>query len=154
MKFHLAVGVAAIIIFVYPQPVVDYLYEITHDYNGPIKGIVRYLNQNAKKDEIIAITYGDLPLKFYTDMRVVGGLTGEDLSPGKEADWIIIRKYVICEKDWMVKKYLVHNVAWHQYKRITIDYPDTPFENRESPEEHRYRTVTNEDRVVIYRKMR
>lgn len=154
MKFHFATGIAVIIIFAYPQPLPDYLYEITHDYDGPIEGIVKYLNQNAKKDEIVAITYGDLPLKFYTDMRVVGGLTGEDLSPAKEADWIIIRKYVICEKDRMVKRYLIQNVSWHQYQRIIINYPDTPFENRENPQEHRFRTLTNEDRVIIYRKIR
>jgi hypothetical protein len=154
MKFHFVAGIAAIVIFAYSQPVLDYFYEITHDYDGPIEGIVKYLNQNAKKDEVVAMTYGDLPLKFYTEMRVVGGLTGEDLSPAKEADWIIIRKYVICEKDWMVKQYLMQNVPWYQYERITINYPDTPFENRESPQEHNYRTVTNEDNVVIYRKIR
>jgi hypothetical protein len=154
MKFHFAAGIAAIIIFAYPQPVLDYFYEITHDYDGPIEGIVNYLNQNANKDEVVAITYGDLPLKFYAEMRVVGGLTGEDLSPAKEADWIIIRKYVICEKDWMVKQYLMQQVPWHQYERITINYPDAPFENRESPQEHNYRTVTDEDKVVIYKKIR
>lgn len=154
MKFHFAVGIAAIIIFAYPQPAVDYFYEITHDYDGPIEGIVKYLNENAKKNEVVAITYEDLPLKFYTEMRVVGGLTGEDLSPAKEADWIIIRKYVICDKDGRVREYLIQNVSWHQYERITLDYPDTPFENRESPQEHLYRTVTHEDGVVIYRKMK
>jgi len=154
MKFHFAAGIAVIIIFAYLQPLPDYLYEITHDYDGPIEGIVKYLNQNAKKDEIVAITYGDLPLKFYTDMRVVGGLTGEDLSPAKEADWIIIRKYVICEKDRMVKQYLIQKASWHLYQKIIIDYPDIPFENRENPQEHRFRTVTNEDRVIIYRKIR
>jgi len=87
-------------------------------------------------------------------MRVVGGLTGEDLSPAKEADWIIIRKYVICDKDGRVREYLIQNVSWHQYERITLHYPDTPFENRESPQEHLYRTVTHEDGVVIYRKMK
>jgi hypothetical protein len=154
MKFHFVAGFAAIVIFAYSQPILDYFYEITHDYDGPIEGIVKYLNQNAKKSEIVAITYGDLPLKFYTDMKVVGGLTGEDLSPAKQADWVVIRKYVICEKDWVVKQYLVQNVPWHQYERITINYPDAPFENRESPQEHNYRTVTNEDKVVIYKKIR
>jgi len=29
-----------------------------------------------------------MPLKFYTDMRVIGGLTGEDLSGAQNADWV------------------------------------------------------------------
>jgi hypothetical protein len=154
MKFHLAAGIAAILIFSYSQPLFDYFYEITHDYDGPVEGIVKYLNQHAKKEEVVAITYEDLPLKFYTEMRVIGGLTGEDLSPGKEADWIIIRKHVICEKDEVVRKYLIQNVPWHRYQKVVINYPDTPFENRESPDGHQYRTVTHEDKVVIFRKTR
>jgi hypothetical protein len=154
MRFHFVVGIAAIVLFAYPQPLSDYFYEITHDYDGPVEGIVKYLNQNAKKNEVVAITYEDLPLKFYTEMRVVGGLTGEDLSPAKEADWIIIRKYVICNKDKKVREYLIQNVSWHQYERIPLNYPDLPFENRENPQEHHYRTVTDEDKVVIYRKIK
>jgi hypothetical protein len=64
--------------------------------------------------------------------------------------WIIVRKYVICNKDKKVREYLMQNVSWSQYERIPLDYPDLPFENRESPQEHRYRTDTDEDRVVIY----
>ena len=65
------------------SPIFKYLYEITHDYDGPIEGIVNYLSENADKDDIVAITYGDMPLKFYTQLRIVGGLTGEDLSPAR-----------------------------------------------------------------------
>ena len=140
--------------FAYLQPLPDYLYEITHDYQGPIKGIVTYLNQHARKDETVAMTYGDLPVKFYTGMRVIGGLTGEDLAPAREADWVILRKYVLCQTDWQVRKYLVENLPWYAFQKITIDYPDLPWENRETPSEHHYRTVTNEDKVAIYRRIK
>ena len=50
-----------------------------------MEGIVSYLSENAEEDDVVAITYGDMPLKFYTDLRVVGGLTGEGLSPAKNA---------------------------------------------------------------------
>lgn len=136
----------------------DYIDEITHDYDGPIEGIVRYLNKYGSKDDVVAITYGDLPLKFYTQMRVVGGFTGEDLSPAKQANWVILRKYTIDsigEKDAEVRKYLIQNLpSPEHYERITIDYPDIAFENREDPESHHFRTVVNEEKVVIFHKIK
>jgi 4-amino-4-deoxy-L-arabinose transferase-like glycosyltransferase len=154
MDLHLVVGVVTWAVVVLSSLLPDYLYEITHDYDGPIEGIVKHLNRNGSGDDTVAITYGDLPLKFYTDMRVVGGLTGEDLSPSKEADWIILRKHLRSIKASRVKNYLIQNVPWGNYQKITIDYPDIPFENRESPIEHRYRTVKDADRVVIYKRVR
>ena len=147
-------GIVVTIILVAVSPIFDYLYEITHDYDSPIEGIVQYLNKNGSKDDIVAITYGDMPLKFYTDMRIVGGLTGEDLSLAKQAKWVIVRKYVICEKDAKVREYLLRNLSWYNYRKIVINYPDIPFENREELATHYFRTATDEDRVVIFHKIR
>lgn len=154
VRINILIGAATMILLIFITPLPEYIYEITHDYDGPIEGMVKFFDQYGKEDETVAITYGDMPLKFYTDMRVVGGLTGEDLSSAKDADWVILRKYTICEKDRRVREYLVQNIPWNKYRRIEIDYPDTPFENRESPPEHHYRTVKNEDRVVIYQRVR
>ena len=88
---------------------------------------------------MVAVTYGDLPIKFYTGLRVVGGLTGEDLSPALEAEWIILREHhkVI---GLPVHKYLGDHVDFDNYEMEFLDAPDTPFENREEPREHLYRT--------------
>ncbi|HRY28625.1 MAG TPA: glycosyltransferase family 39 protein [Elusimicrobiota bacterium] len=131
-----------------------FLYEITHRYKGPMDGIVDYLRKNGRDSDVVAITYEDLPLKFYTRMRVVGGLTGEDLSPALKADWIILRKHTVSDKDEQVKNYLLEKVAWPDYEKITIDFPDIPYENRETPDEHLFHTMTREDRVVIHRRKR
>lgn len=127
----------------------DYLDEITHDYDGPIEGIVKYLNENGSEDNIVAITCGDLPVKFYTNMRVVGGLTGEDLSPARHADWVILRKHLPARG---VADYIVQNVPLDKYRKIIIDYPDVMWENMPSPRHHYFRTVKDEDRVVIYQR--
>ncbi|MBW1855877.1 MAG: hypothetical protein JRJ00_14570 [Deltaproteobacteria bacterium] len=153
INIHVSIGVALIAILIYFSSFSDYLYEITHNYDGPVEAIVTYLNQNGKKDDLVAITYGDLPVKFYTDMRVVGGLTGEDLSVAKEADWVIIRRHLICEKDRKVKEYLIQNISWNKYHAITLDCVDIPFENRAEPREHRYRTVTTGEKVTVFRKI-
>ncbi|MCK5557874.1 MAG: glycosyltransferase family 39 protein [Candidatus Hydrogenedentes bacterium] len=154
MNVHVALGPVLMAVLVFMSPLSDYLYEITHDYDGPIEGISKYLNDNGNRDDTVAITYGDLPLKFYTSMRVVGGLTGEDLAPAKKAEWIILRNHVICRKDYNVLQYLLKNVPWHMYQRITIDYPDIPFENRESPDEHRFRTTIDASKVAVFRRVK
>ena len=153
MNIHIIAGVVITAALILLNPVPRYLYELTHDYDGPLEGIARYLNKFGSKDDTVAITYGDLPIKFYTPMRVVGGLTGEDLRPGVEADWIIMRRYVISTKDAAVRRHLAQNVDWRRYQKITIDYPEIPFENRETPSEHKYRTEKDAERVVIYKRL-
>jgi len=108
------------------------------------------LNKNAKDHDIVLIIYGDAPLKFYTDLKVIGGRTDEDLTPAYEADWIILRKY------WFFSRLsdLVKHVPIADYEKIVINYPDTQWENRESLEWHHFRTVENEDRVILYHKIR
>lgn len=134
------------------SPFRSYLYEITHDYDGPIEGIVTYLRSNAAKDDIVAITYGDLPVKWYTGLRVVGGMTGEPLDPVRNARWVIFRKHSISDKALAVKWSMAQYFDPGSFERIVVDYPDLPFENREEPDLHQYRTVRDEDRVVIYRR--
>jgi 4-amino-4-deoxy-L-arabinose transferase-like glycosyltransferase len=154
MKINKLIGIAIIGIMLYMSPMHDYLYEITHDYKGPIKGIANYLNQNGNKKDVVLITYGDLPLKFYTDMRIVGGITGEDLTPAKDADWVIIRKHLVSPMAARVDRYISENILPDKYEPIKLNYPDLPWENREEPAEHHYRTVENEDQVVIFRKIK
>ncbi|MDA8156294.1 MAG: hypothetical protein M0Z52_07560 [Actinomycetota bacterium] len=130
----------------------DYIYEITHNYRGPIDGIVEYLQKHANKGDVVAITYGDMPVKFYTGLRVVGGLTGEDLTPAKNADWVIIRRHVICEKDMRVRKFLLAEVPLGKYDPIVLNYPDLPFENREDPAQHLFRTAKDYPVVIFHRR--
>jgi hypothetical protein len=152
MQIHKVMGLVLVAVLIYLSPIRDYLYELSHDYDGPIEGIATYLNEHADPDDVVAITYGDMPLKFYTDLRIVGGLTGEDLAPAKSADWVIIRRTVLGSKDAKVRNFLIKNIDARQYQRVEIDYPDLPFENRETPYEHRYRTVTNYPPVIIYKR--
>jgi len=150
---HLLVAVASAVILVATSQMKDYLYEITHDYDGPEEGIAKYLNEHGSPDDIVAIVYGDMGLKFYTKMRVVGGLTGEDLEPAKNARWVILRTYLVSERDEAVIQYLQDSIRLENFRRIVIDYPDTAYENRESPGGHLFRTDTDEREVVIYERM-
>lgn len=148
-RLHYFAGAIVLLLMIAFQPITNFVYELTHDYDGPIEGIVKFLNANARPEDVVAITYGDMPLKFYTNLRVVGGLTGEDLSPARKARWVIIRRNVICGKDSAVRQYLVRSLDARNYRQIEIDFPDIAFENRESPGEHQFRTVKAAPRVCI-----
>jgi 4-amino-4-deoxy-L-arabinose transferase-like glycosyltransferase len=151
---HWLLAVATAALLVATSQLKDYFYEITHDYDGPGEGIVRYLNEYGSPGDIVAITYGDMPLKFYTNMRVIGGLTGEDLEPAQNARWVIIRKYFVSSEDVRVKERLLKNIEWDRYRKIVLNYPDILWENREGPGNHLFRTRKNEDRVIIHERIK
>jgi len=153
-RVHLLFAVLTVVLLLGTGQIRDYFYEITHDYDGPCEGIARYLNEHGNPNDVVAITYGDMVLKFYTNMRIVGGLTGEPMEPAKDARWVIIRKYVHLDFDGKVRNYLISNIDWSRYRAITINYPDIPWENRESPNAHLFRTNTKEDKVIIYEKVK
>jgi 4-amino-4-deoxy-L-arabinose transferase-like glycosyltransferase len=153
VALHPAVGLVLFGVLALRGPLPDLAYELTHEYNGPITGIVRHLNKEGRPGQLVAITYGDLPLKFYTRMRVIGGLTGEDLSEAARADWVIVRHHLNNEKDRAVAEALQRLVPWDRYRKVEIDAPDAPFENREDLSNHHFRTPTDEPRVVIYERL-
>ena len=132
----------------------DYASELRHEFVGPMEGIVRFLDAHGSPEDTVAISYGDMPLKFYTDLRVVGGLTGEDLAPAREADWIIPRRRANTHEDRRVKAELRAIVRAGRYRRHVLDAPDTLFENREDPRLHRYRSAGAEvPRVVVFERL-
>ena len=142
-------AVALFALWISLSPIRDFAYEITHDFDGPVEGIVRFLQIRARPGDRVAITYGDMPLKFYTKLRVIGGLTGEDLREAEGAEWIIIRHHAQKDPKWNARAILAGYVVPEDYRRYVLSESDTPFENREDPRSHRYRTVTKVSPVVI-----
>lgn len=139
-----------VLVAILGQPLIEFGYELTHDYDGPIEGIVEFLREHAEPGDVVAITYGDLPLKFYLDdLRVVGGLTGEDLEPALHARWVILRRNTISDGDRAVREFLTRNLPLDSYRRHVLPVADLAFENRESPTEHRFRTVVRRRGVEI-----
>lgn len=165
-RVHPAFGIAAFALIVLWSPaqnlmtgkgdrndIVTYLYEITHEFRGPVDGTVKYLKEHAKKTDVVLAVYEDLPLKYYTDLRVLGGLTGEDLTPASNADWIILRQFGVSDQQQKVFDLMNQLLKTGVYMPIEIDYPDTQFENREDPEGHMYQTETNAPKLIIYQRL-
>jgi len=150
---HPVLGYVGLFLVLLHQPLINYCYELTHDFRGPMEGLVGHLRQYAQPADTVAISYGDMPIKWYTGLRVIGGLTGENLEGARHARWVIIRKYFNCTQGLVVKQYLQSQVQSGQYRKFILDAPDTPYENREDPQNHLYRTATGEDHVVIYERI-
>ena len=138
-------------------PFVNYLYEITHDFDGPIKGIVKFLLENAHPKDRVFITYGDLPLKFYTGLEVKGGATGEDLT-GWSPDWIIVRSFFRFgdrenhRKDAMkMGEFLEEFTSQRTFRTVEIPYRDIWWENIPEPWFHSFRTPMTGPYVKINR---
>jgi 4-amino-4-deoxy-L-arabinose transferase-like glycosyltransferase len=145
-------GGAVVALMVGSGPLPGYFAELTEDYEGPIEGIVRYLQRAGEPDDVVAITYGDLPIKFYTEMRVVGCDSGEDVAEALKADWIIIRSRR-GERAERFSRFLMNGIDQTRYRLITLPVVDTYWENREEPRQHRFRTATSGPPVRILRKI-
>ncbi len=131
----------------------EFLYEITHDYNGPIEGIARYINAHAGEDDIVKISYGDYALQFYTDRLIIprGEITN-DIIP----DWLILRgRYWIKRQHNPPLDEYFAPLIQREFEKITLNYPDINWENMPEPEYHKYKTVEiggKVEPVVIYRR--
>ena len=151
------VGLAILFLFGQWTRMPQYLYEIRHDYDGPIEGIVQYLKEQSRPDDIVLATHEDLPIKWYTGLRVIGALTGESLADATRARWVIFRRYECDGREGEVFSSLTDKtIRIENYDEIVLDgYPDIMWENREDPYpgEHRFRTDEETAPVCIYEKL-
>lgn len=152
-RAHALFGAAVLVFLISTQPLAAYYGEITlKDYTGPMEAASKYLNAHANPGDTVLVTYGDLTLKFYTELRILGGYTGERLEPARNADWVIVRKHNNSPYETPVRRFIAENIDLSKYEKIVLDAPDLAFENRECPRLHRYCTDKNEDNVILYKR--
>ncbi|MGQ9492153.1 MAG: ArnT family glycosyltransferase [Anaerolineae bacterium] len=125
----------------------SYLYELTHDYDGPDEGIVLFLREHARPGDVVLTSYGELPIVFYIDLDIAGGLSAYRLDQVKQPEWVIDRW------EGFYKEAVAQIIANGNYQAIEIPYPDILWGNRPVPEYHKYATVRGVPNVVIYRRM-
>ena len=123
----------------------DYLYEITHKYQGPNAGIITYLNNNAKPTDKFKTSYNITGIMYYT------GLSGTtDFFQETYPKWIIPRI------DWTPPVFFKSNYykkILSRYDRIELEARDIKWENR--PDDlgyHKFRTVKEGPPVVIFKR--
>ncbi|MBU4149745.1 MAG: glycosyltransferase family 39 protein [Candidatus Omnitrophica bacterium] len=137
----------------------EYIYEITHDYNGPVEGTVRFLKQHAKPGDTVKIAYSDASLIFYLPYLKI---ENDHFFNDKDfPEWIVWRDYWINEyksyyEDYKFQGYKLYDENYireikARYIAHEIPYPDIIWENRpDDLEYHKFRTVKGVKNVIIY----
>jgi len=131
------------------SPLFDYAWEITHDYDGPNEGIVKFLNKNAKKGDQVKVSYSATPIIFYTKGLVVdykGDFEKNETFP----EWIIPRQHWVSQNFWKSQYFQKINSS---YQKIELAYPDLQWGNRPEPGYHKYKTVTNSPKITIFKRL-
>lgn len=157
-RFHWLGGVAVLVGVGALQPLGQFGDELTQEFVGPVEGLVEYLSAQARPDDVLWITYGDLPLKFYTPLRVLGGLTGENLQVALEEeppDWLVVRHNIVHEdRDGRVAEFIRREIDLSEFQKVELPYTDTRFENREEPAEHRFHPARGGVPLAVFRRDR
>ncbi len=144
------------------SPLFSYLDEITSHHEGPIEAIVRHLKQAARPGERLFISYGDLPLRFYTDLEIRGGQGCQSLSGWSLPDWVVIRYFVSFRPDGAPPQHhenrrLMHEyidaLPWRTYQATELPVVDTIWENIPEPGFHTFRAPRDGPRVIIHQRI-
>ncbi len=141
-------------------PLGNYLYELTHEYVGPMEALLAYLRENAHPGERVFTTYGDLVLKFYTDLEVRGGQTGEPLKGWPFPEWIILRSFFrfgdrphLRRDAENMEAWLRTDVPWSSYREVKFPHADFPWDDIPEPQLHWYRPPAQGKPVQIFRRV-
>jgi len=150
-RTNLIFGALVVALLALWWPVAQYMDELRHPFVGPMEGIVQLLQSEGKPGDKVVISYGDLPIKFYTKYRVFGGLAGDDLTAARGARWLFLRHHLVSDHTMPVREFILDQLKQNpNYQMRTLDVPDTEFENREEPEDHLFRSATGIPKVVVY----
>ena len=139
-----------------------YVEEITHHVQGPLEGIVHHLKTSARPGDRVFISYGDLPLRFYTGLEVRGGQGCQSLAGWPAPDWVIVRYFFRFQSTApgatadteRTLQYLRANVTLPRYRRVDLPLGDTIWENIPEPGWHVFREPGERPKVTLYVKAR
>jgi hypothetical protein len=132
-----------------------YLYEVTHPVDDPEWVLSQYLRAHARPADVVVITYGDLPLQFYTGLQVVGGLQGRPVPP--DPDWIILRGTWVTPRaggDVDVMRYVYKHIDPDGYVVVDCHCPEVMMGNDPDPLHHVFRSPAKASTVTVFQRRR
>jgi hypothetical protein len=77
-------------------PLLSYLSEIKEPIDDPERIVAQYLNKNAEEGDVVLVSFGQLPIQFYTidkRLKIRGGTEGQPLP--EDPDWAFPRRHVV-----------------------------------------------------------
>ena len=130
----------------------DYLYELSHDYRGPLDAVVEFFKTRGTPSDTCYIDSEFESLAFYTGMKMI---KNQDLIQ-HPPDWIVMRgkdrpfdkSGNISPEARNVKKVLQAN----SYTRIELDAPAIWVNNTYDIQIHEFRSPSSVDRVTVYQR--
>ncbi len=127
----------------------EFLGELTHDYRGPIDGIVELLGKESRPGQTVKAPYEEHPLIFYTSLAVEPVRNEADFRKETFPDWIILRR------DWIPNEFFkspYYAEIKRRYKELVLDAPDIPWQNRPDPGYHRFVTDGQAPPVTVLKR--
>jgi len=139
----------------------QYLYEITHQYRGPLNGIVEYVKKHGNKDDTFLMNHEFPSFAFHTNYRRI-----YEIPFPEPPDWIILRKNSpigsvlkktietragIKKKEDFYRNYIFDYIKNNNYQKVVLDYPARYANNVFEIQIHQFRTPKSDRNVVIYR---
>ena len=128
----------------------EFLGELTHSYQGPIDGIVEYLQSHSTAGQTVKTPPAeDHPLLFYTNLVIEPMASLSEFGRETYPHWIILRR------DWLPNGFLesaYFSRIQQRYERIVLDAPDIPWQNRPDPGYHRFLTDRRAPSVTVFKR--
>lgn len=133
------------------SPLLGYLHELRDPPVETEQKLAAALRAGDRSGTVVT-TYGDLPLQFYTRLRVCGGLSGRELPT--EPDWIIMRAGIMSSepgKDLTTAWRIRETMALTRYEEVER-IPDAMLSNNPDPLYHLFAPKNPEVFSVVYRR--
>ncbi len=142
-----------------PYPNIPMKLYLTELFDGPPDvnaNIIEHFREHAEPDDAVLITYGDLPLMFYTNIKVMGGLQKDNPEFLDDPEWVVQRAVSRTKRDgslvFSVQAALEH-IASDEYDAMVLDFPDEDFGARADPFFHRFKALGEPYRpLVVYKR--
>ncbi len=131
----------------------DYLYEISHDYKGPLDKIVTFFKTHGSPDDSCYIDNEADSLAYYTGMKIIHR---DDISALDTPDWIVLRgdyRHAVEENSSsQIAQNLREVLSKHPYSKIELNAPSIRVNNTYDIQIHLFRSPSSADKIVIYKR--
>jgi 4-amino-4-deoxy-L-arabinose transferase-like glycosyltransferase len=134
----------------------DYVNEITSDYNGPLKAIVKYLKEHSTPGERFLSTHEVDSIRYYTGLvhyiKFPFPSPPEWIIPrGPRIDFFEVNYYRSKEQKAQTSAYVWNYLKTHPYEKIVLDVWDNGYENSYNMQNHLFENPPGAHKVTIYR---
>ena len=131
----------------------DYLYEISHDYKGPLDKIVTFFKTHGSPGDSCYIDNEGESLAYYTWIKIIHR---DDISAMDSPDWIVLRgdyRHAVEENSSsQIAQNLREVLSKHPYSKIELNAPSIRVNNTYDIQIHLFRSPSSADKIVIYKR--